>query len=270
MDALALIHRARDAGLRLEVAGNALKITGPKEAEPLVRLLADNKTQVLEVLADSGLQELQELRELVPQSVEEEGRRDLVEERNPGPYASALAALRAKCPDYVPEDRWRQAIADATAFSSKWATQAHAFGWTERELFGLHPVPEQPAANFSRLSRLDDTGLIWLLRGRPVIMLTATEAVMRCRSGATLKFYRRTKPAPAEIDKAAPISKPTPVRIVDAQALVKQRLGDAPKPARRKPDAANHAEATHLIPEDLSIPEFLRREKYDIAGKAVA
>ena len=34
-------------------------------------------------------------------------------------YASALAALRATCPVYVPEDRWRQAIADATSFISE-------------------------------------------------------------------------------------------------------------------------------------------------------
>ena len=43
MDSVTLIHRARDAGLRLVVAGNALKITGPKEAEPFVRLLAEHK-----------------------------------------------------------------------------------------------------------------------------------------------------------------------------------------------------------------------------------
>jgi hypothetical protein len=42
-----------------------------------------------------------------------------------------------------------------------------AFGWTAPELFGLPPVREQPAANYSRLSRVDDIGLIWLLRGRP-------------------------------------------------------------------------------------------------------
>jgi hypothetical protein len=38
----------------------------------------------------------------------------------------------------------------------------------------------------------------------------------------------------------------------------------------RKADAANHAEAAPLIPDDLSIPEFLRREKDDVAGKAAA
>ena len=61
---------------------------------------------------------------------------------DPGRYASALAALRTICPPYVSEDRWHQAVADATAFISKWGKEARAFGWTTRELFGLHPLPE--------------------------------------------------------------------------------------------------------------------------------
>ena len=238
MDGVTLIHRARDAGLRLEVAGNALKITGPKEAEPFVRLLAKQKAQVLEALTNNGLRELRELRKIaapenpqgnLPQSVEEEARLNRLEERaailefdqglpraeaeaiarremagvydlqaecDPGSYASALAALRANCPAYVPEDRWRQAVTDAKAFTSEWGEKAQTLGWMEHELFGLHPVPEQPAANYSRLSRLDETGLIWLLRGRPVITLTATEAVMRCHSGATLTYRRQNEMAP--------------------------------------------------------------------------
>jgi hypothetical protein len=237
VDGVALIHRARDAGLRLEIAGSSLKITGPKEAEPLVRLLAENKTQVLEVLANNGLRGLRELRKIAQegsrgalrQPADNVGR-DRAEERaailefdeglpraeaeaiahremsaddteqtecDPSPYALALAALRAKCPAYVPEDRWRQAIVDATTFVTEWGVQARVFGWTACELLGLHPVPKQPAANYARLSRLDNTGLIWLLRGRPVIALTATEAAIRCPSGATLKFYRRTEAPPA-------------------------------------------------------------------------
>ena len=89
-------------------------------------------------------------------------------ECDPGSYASALAALRAKCPAYVPKDRWCQGIADATAFISKWGAQAHACGWTAGELIGLHPVPERPRPSYRRLSRYDETGLIWLLRGRAV------------------------------------------------------------------------------------------------------
>jgi len=115
-------------------------------------------------------------------------------EHDATPDTSAVAALRAKCPAYVPNERWHEAIADATAFISKWDAQAQAFGWGELELFGLHPVPERPAANYDRLARLDDTGLIWLLRGRPVI--AATEAVMRCPSGAMLTYRRQNEPTP--------------------------------------------------------------------------
>jgi hypothetical protein len=238
MDGVTLIHRARDAGLRLEVSGNALKITGPKEAEPFVRLLANHKAQVLEALTNNGLRELRDLRKIasenpqgdLPPSVEEEARRDRFEElaailefdegltraeaealadrdtreaeRDASPYASALAALPAQCPAYFPEDRWRQAITDATAFATKWDPEAQAFGWTEPEQLGLHPVPEQPAANYDRLARLDDMGLIWLLRGRPVVALTATEAAYRCSSGAILKFYRTNEPTAESAERA--------------------------------------------------------------------
>jgi hypothetical protein len=233
VDGVALIHRARDAGLRLEVAGSSLKITGPKEAEPLVRLLAQNKTQVLHVLANNGLRKLRELRKIAQEGSKGALRRpadnvgrdrpeeraailefdeglpgaeaeaiahremaagDMVRvERDPRPYASALGALRAKCPAHVSEDCWRQAIVDATTFVTGWGAQAQVLGWTARELFGLHPVPEQPSANYARLARLDTTGLIWLLHGRPVTALTATEAAMRCHSGATLTYCKQNK-----------------------------------------------------------------------------
>jgi hypothetical protein len=239
MGVLALIQRAQDAGLRLEAAGNTLKITGPKEAEPIVRLLAQHKAQVLEVLADSGLRELRKLRKITTESpqqdlhllAQEEARCNRFEERaavlefdeglprpeaeeiarqetmaavyDPaaGPYSFALTALRAQCPDYVPEDRWHAAITDATAFISQWGAQAQAFRWTEHELFGLHPVPERPAANYSRLARLDHMGLLWLLRGRLVVTLTATEAAYRCASGAHLTYRKQNELAPASLSE---------------------------------------------------------------------
>jgi hypothetical protein len=117
----------------------------------------------------------------------------------------AVADLRSASRVIAGPNGWHQAVADATAFTSQWGAQAQTFGWTARELFGLHPVPEQPAANYSRLSRLDTTGLIWLLRGRPVIALTAAEAVMRCQSGATLTYRRQNEP----VAKAAEIAKRT-------------------------------------------------------------
>jgi hypothetical protein len=64
-------------------------------------------------------------------------------------YQATFDALERRCPDFVPNDRWQQAIQDATAFVSEWGAQAQAFSWTARELFGLHPVPERRAANMT-------------------------------------------------------------------------------------------------------------------------
>jgi hypothetical protein len=54
--------------------------------------------------------------------------------------------------------------------------QAAALGWTARDLFGLHMPPEHPHPSYDRLCRYDQTGLDWLLCGRPVVALTATSA----------------------------------------------------------------------------------------------
>ena len=51
MDGLSLLRQARNAGLRLEAAGDKLKIVGPKRAEPVVKLLAAHKAEVLAALA---------------------------------------------------------------------------------------------------------------------------------------------------------------------------------------------------------------------------
>jgi hypothetical protein len=110
------------------------------------------------------------------------------------PYSATVAAFESECPVAVETGRWRQAIADAAAFLATWGAQTQAFGWTARELFGLHPVPEQPAPSYSRLSRYDETGLIWLLRGRPVVALTETEAAIQGVT-AVLIYRKLRKPA---------------------------------------------------------------------------
>ena len=119
---------------------------------------------------------------------------DMQAARDPGSYASALAVLRANCPAHVPEDRWRQAIVDATAFTSKWGAQAHALGWMERELFGLPDVPARPRPKYQRVSRYDQTGLVWLLQGRRVVELTKDKAVIETPTG-TVSYRRYNKPA---------------------------------------------------------------------------
>lgn len=51
MDGMTLLRRAEQVGLRVEAAGDQLRISGPKGAEPVVRLLAEYKREVLRALA---------------------------------------------------------------------------------------------------------------------------------------------------------------------------------------------------------------------------
>jgi hypothetical protein len=110
-------------------------------------------------------------------------------------FGRILEELERRCPDDVDAADWQQTVADGRAFLSRWAEQAKALGWTTADLFGLSPVPERPAANYRRLSRYDLTGLLWLLKGRPVVALTATTAAIQTPSGAILTYRRHRKPA---------------------------------------------------------------------------
>ena len=56
------------------------------------------------------------------------------------------------------------------------------------------PRPSDPQPIISRLSRYDETGLIWLLRGRPVVALTATTAAIQGATGI-LTYRKLNKPA---------------------------------------------------------------------------
>lgn len=105
-------------------------------------------------------------------------------------FSRTLEALERRCPEYVDTESWQQAVIDARAFLVQWGEQADRFGWTADELFGLAPVPEKPAANYNRLSRYDYKGLVWSLRGLPVIALSEDVAAIRVPNGHLIKFYR--------------------------------------------------------------------------------
>jgi len=105
------------------------------------------------------------------------------------------AALAARSPEHVPANRWQQAVQDGRRFLAKWGEQAAALGWTPRDLLGLQKPPDQPHPSYRRLSRYDETGLIWLLQGRPVVALTATTAAIENPTGAITVYRRYDKPA---------------------------------------------------------------------------
>jgi hypothetical protein len=111
------------------------------------------------------------------------------------PYASTIATLEARCPNLVPVERWQHVVSDGKTFLTRWGDQAHALGWTARDLFGLHVLPEKPHPFYRRLSRYDQTGLIWLLAGRPVVALSATTAAIKGPTGAITVYRRHNEPA---------------------------------------------------------------------------
>jgi hypothetical protein len=73
--------------------------------------------------------------------------------------------------------------------------QAHALGWTAKDLFGRLPAPEHAGPSFNCLARYDETGLIWLLQGREVIALAEATAAIRGPTGAITIYRRDNKPA---------------------------------------------------------------------------
>jgi hypothetical protein len=108
-------------------------------------------------------------------------------------FGRILSALEARCPDLVPVGRWQVAVEDGRRFLVRWGDKAEALGWTARDLFGLQAAKRHPS--YSRLSRYDETGLIWLLQGRPVVALTETTAAIQNPSGAITTYRRHNKPA---------------------------------------------------------------------------
>jgi hypothetical protein len=112
-----------------------------------------------------------------------------------GRFGRTYSSLETRCPDLVPAARWQAAVEDGRHFLARWADRAEALGWTPRDLFGLMPVPGHAEPSFSRLSRYDETGLIWLLQGRPVVALTEATAAIQSSTGALTIYRRHYKPA---------------------------------------------------------------------------
>jgi hypothetical protein len=106
-------------------------------------------------------------------------------------YRRTFAHLQLKPPDHVPVERWRQCVKDGSRFLAKWGEQAEAMGWTSADLFGLHTPPAKPHSSYSRLSRYDCTGLVWLLQGREVVALTETTASIRNPNTGNVTVYRK-------------------------------------------------------------------------------
>ncbi len=167
MNAAHVIEEVTAFGIQIRTDGNDLLLTA--EAKPpvsVLELLSSHKADILTLLRSGG------------------GRLD-----------HALLRLECACPDYVDVGRWQRCIGDARRFLRSWGSQAEALGWTAKDLFGLHQPPATPHWSYQRLSRYDETGLLWLLRGRRVLALTETTAAIQS-SGSSPTIYRKhNKPA---------------------------------------------------------------------------
>jgi hypothetical protein len=120
-------------------------------------------------------------------------------------FGRAFDALERLCPEHVSLPRWQQCLSDAETFLQQWGEAAHELGWTARDLFELHSPPANPHPSYSRLSRYDHTGLLWLLQGRPVVALTDTAAAIRSRAGVITTYRRTVHRAPADVVPQTPI-----------------------------------------------------------------
>ena len=58
----------------------------------------------------------------------------------------------------------------------------------------MYRIPKKPAPNYRRLSRYDETGLVWLLRGRPVVALSDATAAIEHPTGAITIYRKHDKP----------------------------------------------------------------------------
>jgi hypothetical protein len=106
-------------------------------------------------------------------------------------YRRTFAHLQLRPAELIPVERWQEAVEDGRRFLATWERQAGAFGWDPADLFGLHTPPANPHPSYRRLSRYDQTGLVWVLQGRDVIALTEATATIRNPATGSLTTYRR-------------------------------------------------------------------------------
>jgi hypothetical protein len=101
----------------------------------------------------------------------------------PPEWHAILAELeRCTCPDWMSHERWDLLLGDAENFLARWGSTASALGWAALDLYGVHPVA--PAARF------DVMGLLFLVQGGTVPVVTAHSASIYRRTGARLTYRR--------------------------------------------------------------------------------
>jgi hypothetical protein len=101
----------------------------------------------------------------------------------PADWAEGATRLASSAPvlDWPPQ-RWSVLVEDARTFLERWAVQAHQLGWRSWELFGCHRRRPWGAVH--------GLGLVPLLGGDELVVMTDTEAIMHTPTG-NRQTYRR-------------------------------------------------------------------------------
>ena len=177
MSAVEALKAARAAGLRLDLDGGDIVVEAPsRPPRAVLDLLVRYKATIIRdgLLIRDGEMLLQERAAII----EHDG-------GAPREWAEALARLDPASPlGDVPPKRWVQFIDDCGHFiDNGWAHRAAELGWTPFDLFGC-----DRSRPYARVGRC---GLLWLLEGRTLRVLTADTAVINTVSGSSLTFYRR-------------------------------------------------------------------------------
>jgi hypothetical protein len=182
MSALATLKAARAAGIELTLDGEDLVLEAPSPPpRAVLDLLARHKVRIVQLLrpakVDGSIGHSERLFEQRAGIIE-------YDRLAPRIWAEALARLDpAQPPGDVPPKRWRRFIDDCGNFLDQdWAHRAAELGWTPFGLFGCDR--SKPFA------RIDKYGLLWLLEGRQVRVLTRDIAVINTANGRSVTFYR--------------------------------------------------------------------------------
>jgi hypothetical protein len=191
MNAAEILSAVRQAGAALRVEGDSLVASNASRIAPAIKAaIRANKPQIIASLAKPKPSLAYRAATASPDGtgcgvtiieIPATGLR----------YRRTYAHLQLRPPAYIPEDRWRMAIEDGRAFLHRWGESAERLGWTSADLFGLHTPPAKPHSSYSRLSRYDCTGLVWLLQGREVVALTETTASIRNHNTGNVTVYRK-------------------------------------------------------------------------------
>ena len=91
----------------------------------------------------------------------------------------------------------------------------------------LESIPEKPAPNYRRLSRYDETGLIWLLRGRPVVAIPMPRALSNNPPGPSRCIANTSRRRSAQRSETMP-AKEEPYGSRLERGLVVARAGRLP------------------------------------------